>query len=254
MYGVSWISEDLKGASHAGEDGEAAEVSAQGPLRSSPARKGPAPLLRPGGPTAGPPARRPVAQPPPPILQPPGCFQQRRQPPLAPAWTHTFLSPMPPRSTSAPWSRTCCLPARSCPSSAPSSESRATRCWEQNGRHQGQHALPSTWCAEFHARSPPSPRFNNLTSDSFSFRLEYNTSSPHGLPPGHVGGPLIAEYDVSGIKDAVTRWGGPALAPASVSAPCRCRHTPAGREGNSRAPQWGFDRPRAAACSCLSHV
>lgn len=52
----------------------------------------------------------------------------------------------------------------------------------------------------------PSPlRFNNLTTDAFSFRLEYNTSARHGLPPGHVGGPVIAAYDIDGVKGAIER-------------------------------------------------
>ena len=52
---------------------------------------------------------------------------------------------------------------------------------------------------------PPPPRFNNLTSDAFSFRLEYNTSTRHGLPPGHTTGPVIAQFEVSGVMDAITR-------------------------------------------------
>jgi hypoxia up-regulated 1 len=48
-------------------------------------------------------------------------------------------------------------------------------------------------------------KFSNLTADGFSFRLAYNESAPHGLPPGHVGSLVIAEYSVSGIKAAIER-------------------------------------------------
>ncbi len=48
-------------------------------------------------------------------------------------------------------------------------------------------------------------KYNNLTIDSFSFDLHYNTSGSHGLPPG-VTDPKLAEYTVSGIKDAIKRW------------------------------------------------
>lgn len=47
-------------------------------------------------------------------------------------------------------------------------------------------------------------KYTNLTQDAFSFRLVYNESSPHGLPPG-VTDPLLAEYTVSGVQDAVER-------------------------------------------------
>ncbi|KIZ04287.1 hypothetical protein MNEG_3673 [Monoraphidium neglectum] len=49
-------------------------------------------------------------------------------------------------------------------------------------------------------------KFHNLTADAFSFRLEYNTTARHGLPPGHEGGPVIASYDVTGVADAVARY------------------------------------------------
>jgi hypothetical protein len=48
-------------------------------------------------------------------------------------------------------------------------------------------------------------KYNNLTIDSFSFDLQYNTSGAHGLPPG-VTDPKLAQYTVSGIKDAIKRW------------------------------------------------
>jgi hypothetical protein len=47
-------------------------------------------------------------------------------------------------------------------------------------------------------------KYTNLTQDAFSFRLRYNESSPHGLPLG-VTDPLLAEYTVSGVQDAVER-------------------------------------------------
>lgn len=48
-------------------------------------------------------------------------------------------------------------------------------------------------------------KYNNLTIDGFSFELAYNASGSHGLPPGVVDAKL-AEYIVSGIKEAVKRW------------------------------------------------
>ena len=47
-------------------------------------------------------------------------------------------------------------------------------------------------------------KYNNLTIDGFSFQLHYNTSGTHGLPPGVVD-PKLAQYTVSGIKDAIKR-------------------------------------------------
>ncbi|KAI8464405.1 MAG: Hsp70 protein-domain-containing protein [Monoraphidium minutum] len=49
-------------------------------------------------------------------------------------------------------------------------------------------------------------KFNNLTTDAFSFRLEYNETARHGLPPGHVGDAIIAQYDVSGVTGAIERY------------------------------------------------
>jgi hypothetical protein len=50
-------------------------------------------------------------------------------------------------------------------------------------------------------------KYSNLTIDGFSFELRYNASGTHGLPPG-VLDPKLAEYTVSGIKDAIKRWVG----------------------------------------------
>jgi hypothetical protein len=48
-------------------------------------------------------------------------------------------------------------------------------------------------------------KYSNLTIDSFSFELRYNSSGVHGLPPGAVE-PKLAEYTVSGIQEAIKRW------------------------------------------------
>lgn len=47
-------------------------------------------------------------------------------------------------------------------------------------------------------------KYNNLTIDGFNFELRYNSSDVHGLPPG-TADPKLAEYTVSGIKEAITR-------------------------------------------------
>jgi hypothetical protein len=46
--------------------------------------------------------------------------------------------------------------------------------------------------------------YSNVTSDSFSFTLAYNTSSPNGLPPG-VSDPLLGVFEVSGVADAIQK-------------------------------------------------
>jgi hypothetical protein len=46
--------------------------------------------------------------------------------------------------------------------------------------------------------------YSNATSDTFSFTLAYNTSSPNGLPPG-VSDPLIGAFEVSGVADVIQK-------------------------------------------------
>jgi hypothetical protein len=47
-------------------------------------------------------------------------------------------------------------------------------------------------------------KYSNLTIDGFSFTLAYNASALHGLPPG-TNTPLLAQYTVAGISDAIKR-------------------------------------------------
>jgi len=49
-------------------------------------------------------------------------------------------------------------------------------------------------------------KYNNLTQDGFSFTLQYNESVPHGLPSSVRGEPLLAEFTISGIKEAIARY------------------------------------------------
>ena len=189
----------------------------------------------------------------------------------SPHHTHPSSTPRTwPTSNWGPWSRTCCPPARSCPSSAPSSElgpaclpkfQRARKAtglslvrsltgvhlrrfvhhlrlgvppylpYKRPARTRTSHGLAHSSSAQHlveggapthiltsakRTRRRPT-RFNNLTTDSFSFRLEYNTSARHGLPPGHVGGPVVAEYDISGVKGAIERWGAAPFAALTAS-------------------------------------
>jgi hypoxia up-regulated 1 len=48
-------------------------------------------------------------------------------------------------------------------------------------------------------------KYTNLTVDTFSFSLSYNTSSLHSLPPG-TSQPLLGTWAVSGIADVVKRY------------------------------------------------
>lgn len=48
-------------------------------------------------------------------------------------------------------------------------------------------------------------KYNNLTVDTFSFKLSYNASGPHGLPPG-TSETLLGSWTVSGIASVVDRY------------------------------------------------